>query len=483
MPCPSRRLRDAWTLGYVVLVALSIPTPIWSCSCGAPKPACAYLAADAIFLGRVAFTNDDGSGKFTQATLVRFDIEERFKGVTSDINQIWVDPGSNTSCYENYKLGERYLIFGRKTQFQSDSAAITIMPYSHGKRKPLPRGFDPDKPPTVYYAPECAGSRPADDFPHFDQDLALLRAYRAGTVLPRVLGSVFLYPFRGWPALSGPRLKGARITMSNGAVTLRATTDEEGRFSLGDAPAGVYKAWADLPPFRVFGQWILHVPEVGCGYTDIQFMTTSTLQGIVLDHLGKPAPNIPVVVRLRDEKLVCAANGYALTTTTDASGQFAIAGVPDSDVYLSAGSPYPTTAMPYRRVYYPKSRSLVAGTVLRLKPGEHKQSMVLWLEEPLQKASAKVRVLDRRGKPEQTASVWALNDRHVIAETVRTDAHGVGEIPCLRGMSYELEAHVRTLPRRVQSPRKSLLKSSRVPFTCGNPSAEVTLILEQTTLY
>ena len=46
-------------LCYLLLVAIGIPRPVLSCDCQAAKPACAYLPADAIFLGRVTFTNDD----------------------------------------------------------------------------------------------------------------------------------------------------------------------------------------------------------------------------------------------------------------------------------------------------------------------------------------------------------------------------------------------------------------------------------------
>jgi hypothetical protein len=87
-------------LGSLVLLAIGLPISGRSCDCRGPKPACAYVDADAIFLGRVSFTNDDGSGRFTQATLVRFDVEEIFKGVPTGVRQLWVDPGSFTSCYE-----------------------------------------------------------------------------------------------------------------------------------------------------------------------------------------------------------------------------------------------------------------------------------------------------------------------------------------------------------------------------------------------
>ena len=390
-----------------------------------------------------------------------------------------MDPGSFTSCYETYNLGERYLIFAtRKTQLPNDTTAMTIMRDGAGKRKPIPRGFDPAKPPTIYYAPECTGSHPTDRYPNLDQDLAMLRAYRAGEALPRVLGHVFLYPFRGWPVLSGPALTGARITMSNGAATLRATTDETGRFSLEDAQAGIYNAWADLPPFRMRGQAILHIPEAGCGYTDIQLTTTSTLHGVVLDDRGRPAPNIPVGMRLKAKDLEEAKDRYALSTTTDRDGQFALAGLPDADLYLSAGSDHPTTDMPYRRVYYPEGHTAQRAAVLRLKPGEQRRPVVLVLEAPLEKASAQVRVVHKDGGPGVNGSVRAFDIAGDFAEFAKADAHGVAKLPCLRGVKYELEAEAedRRLPRNV-------LKSPRAPFTCGDPGAALKLTLDHSAPY
>ena len=448
-------------LVYLLLFVFEMPTSLHACDCGAPKPACAYLAADAIFLGRVSFTNDDCSGRFTQQTLVRFEVEERFRGVAPEVLQIWVDPGSFTSCYQNYDLGRRYLIFAaRKTHVPSDTAAVTVMRDGAGNRKALPPGLDPANPPTIYHAPECAGSRPAD-FPHFDQDLAMLRAYRAGAVLPRVLGHVYLYPFRGWPVMSGPALVGARITMSDGVATLKATTGAGGTFSLENAPAGYYNAWADLAPFRMNRQSILHVPEAGCGYADIQLTTASTLEGVVLDHSGRPAPKIPVAVSLKDEK-----SNDALQTRTDENGQFLIAGLPDADAYLSAGRTYPTTRMPYKRVYYPKGSSPAGALVLRLKPGQHRQSMVLLLEPPLEQTRVRIRVSRKDGRPASKAAVYAFDDDGRIAESAKTDASGLAELPCLRGTEYKL------------GTGDLLKKGQRTPFTCDGKNTLFGILLD-----
>jgi hypothetical protein len=463
-------------LGLLLLMVFGASGIARPCSCGPAKPACAYWAADAIFLGRVSFTNDDGSGKFTQATLVRFEVVERFKGIAQEVREIWVDPGSFTSCYENYRLGDRYLIFAaRKGQLPADTASMTVMPGGSGRAKPLPPGFNSKQPPPIYYAPECSGSRPTNGYPNIDRELASLRAYRSGARIPRVLGNVHLYPFQGWPLLAGPALDGAWITLLNSAVTLKTTTNATGAFSLQTAPAGVYGAWARMPPFRMTQPFILDVPEVGCGYVDIELQTTSTLQGHVLDHRGRPAPKIPVLVQLKNEKLDALVGLYALGTTTNANGEFIITGLPDNEVYISAGSDFPTTKTPYRRVYYPSVHSAGGRTALHLKPGEHRDPMILWLEPPVARSGVKVQVVGRDGRPFADAYLHAIDDRGVWAEFARSDSRGVAEVPCLIGRQYELEARAAWFVPE----RESSLKTAKAPFTCREVNAAVKLVLDR----
>jgi hypothetical protein len=222
-------------------------------------------------------------------------------------------------------------------------------------------------------------------------------------------------------------------------VRLSEPRHGEGNFSLPDAPSGYYKVWADLPPFRMDEQAILQVGEAGCGYTDIQLAATSTLLGVVRDHLRTPAPKIPVRVQLKDWR--SEDGNYALSAETDADGRFTITGVRDMDAYLSAGNDYPTTDVPYERVYYPKGRSAQGAALLRLKPGEHAGPMVLRLEAAPEKAGVRVRVVHKGGGPEVDTSVSAFSDSGLIVESARVDAHGAAEIPCLRGVKYELEAY------------------------------------------
>lgn len=445
----------------------------WPCDCREPKPACAYVAADAIFLGRVSFTNDDGSGTFVQATLVRFDLEETFKGIPPGTKQVWVDPGSFTSCYQEYRFGERYLIVAqRKSQVPGDSSTMTMAP-GNANPKPLPPGFGPARPPIIYWAPECSGSRSADRFPNIEMDYAMLRSYRAGEALPRVLGRVYLAPFRGWPELNGPPLNGARVTLTGTAVKLRTTTLPDGTFTLADAPPGVYTISAELPPFvPAQPQSILTVPEVGCGAQDVALRTTSKLEGIVVDPLSRPAARVPVEV----EVLSSARAEYptALGVETDASGRFSIVGVPDTDVRLSYGSDHPSSeTAPYPLVYYPNSTSPSNAGTLRLRVGEQRTGLVLQLPPPPKVGRVSVKVLRSDGSVVNGAFVNArLNG--IYTESAKTGPLGTAKLSCLEGLQYELEAHIFAGP----TPTSGVIRNQPVLMVCGKDPGPLEITLD-----
>src|ERR1700688_2702749 len=139
---------------------LSWTIPCFACECGPAGHASSYVKeASVVFVGKVVFTNDDRSGKFTQATLVHLKIEEAFKGLAPEMQDVWVDPGSSTSCYAEYRVGERYLVFAYGgALLTSDNPAIAVSP-GKSKPKPLPRGIDLNNPPKIYSAPACSGTR------------------------------------------------------------------------------------------------------------------------------------------------------------------------------------------------------------------------------------------------------------------------------------------------------------------------------------
>ena len=58
---------------------------------GIAGPACSLVGSrDVVFTGRLACSNDNGSGRFDQGTLVRFAVEEVFKGLLADTTEVWM---------------------------------------------------------------------------------------------------------------------------------------------------------------------------------------------------------------------------------------------------------------------------------------------------------------------------------------------------------------------------------------------------------
>ena len=143
-----------------MLLFCCVGTSLFACERGPAGPASRYVKrATLVFVGKVVFTNDDGSGLYTQHTLVHFEVEELFKRSDASMHDVWIDPGSCSSCCSEYKVGERYLVFAYGgTELPKDTAAMTTA--SGGCRtKALPAGIDPKNPPKVYSSAECSGTR------------------------------------------------------------------------------------------------------------------------------------------------------------------------------------------------------------------------------------------------------------------------------------------------------------------------------------
>lgn len=170
-------LMGRWYIGTLLFLLLSI-SHSFGCWCGL-GPASDYVGGASIaFVGKAVFSDDDGSRKFAQKTLVRFEVEEAFKGIGENIHVIWLDPGSFTSCYQTFHVGERYLVFAYEhADSPRDTMSITsAADNGRSKQKPIPTGFDVKNPPKVYWAPECLGTRRIA--PQTEHEIDYLRNYK-----------------------------------------------------------------------------------------------------------------------------------------------------------------------------------------------------------------------------------------------------------------------------------------------------------------
>ena len=200
----------------VLSISCGVSAPVIGCECGRAGPACAYVnTANAIFVGKVVFTDDDGSGTFTQRTHVHIQVEEAFKGLATETRDVWVDPGSFTSCYAEYHVGERLLVFAFDAgTMPPDTAAFTISSGERVKNKPLPPGIDPSHPPIVYWAPECSGTQliTPESEKWIAPEIEYLRLFKSGNARPLVTGRVLQDSEFG--IFDPPGLSGVKVTIT-----------------------------------------------------------------------------------------------------------------------------------------------------------------------------------------------------------------------------------------------------------------------------
>ena len=239
-----------------------------ACDCGPPSPACAYVGrASIVFAGTVKSTDHDSTMGLRQRTFVKFAVEEAFQGLPPGTHEIWLDPGSFTSCYAEYNVGQRLLVFGYGgVRMPPDTATMSIVP-GQLKPKPLPEGMDPNT--VVYSAPECSGTRPINsNDAGLNADLVYLRQLKAGSATPSVRGRVTEDSTFGiFDSDPIPGLHGVKVTVKGDGLNRSTVTDEEGYYSFGGTPPGLYSVRD--PSLRGYtSAWQereVEVPSVGCG--------------------------------------------------------------------------------------------------------------------------------------------------------------------------------------------------------------------------
>lgn len=176
-----------WRALILALLFSLSPNSVFGCFCFAPGPSSRYVEhAAVVFVGKVEFTDDDGSEQFIQHTLVRFKVEESFKGLKAEVHDVWIDPGSCTSCYASYEVGKLYLVFAYDKQLVTKDTMSFTDKTAQCRKKPFPQAIDPKNPPPIYLAPECSGTREvkAATDGAVSHELNWLRAYKKKSETP-----------------------------------------------------------------------------------------------------------------------------------------------------------------------------------------------------------------------------------------------------------------------------------------------------------
>ena len=335
------------------ILALSISG--LACECGDPGPACTYaFHAPVIFVGTPTFTDEDGSGTFAQRTLYKFTVEEVFKGLPDGTKEVWIDPGSYTSCYAEYKLGKRLLVFASVLgQLPVDTAAMSVAK-PVGRIKPLPSGFDPKT--TVYYAPECTGTREADSAAN---DISWLRAWKDGRTQTSIQGTV--RDWLDWPLID------AKVIVNGSAGRQLATTDSTGAFLVEPVAPGKYDVDASLEGFRPGWKPQVDVHLGACGYLNIRLEASGGLSGTVVNENGKPLAGVRLeIARMKGTEETFPPVHH---DSSRMDGAFLFRGLPPGDYLIGVNlDESPSTDTPYPKAYGRGVLNRAQARVLHLRP-------------------------------------------------------------------------------------------------------------------
>ena len=147
------------------------------------------------------------------------------------------------------------------------------------------------------------------------------------------------------------------LTSEGGAVSLFATTDDEGRFSIGNVPAGRYTVEATKPSWlpAVYGAkrpggagTPLTVSDGRVAPVEVRMNRGGVITGTVIDRAGQPVPGVTTSAlrytfsELSGERTLRRAAGFA-DATTDDQGSFRFYGLPPGEYIdaatLRAGAP------------------------------------------------------------------------------------------------------------------------------------------------
>jgi hypothetical protein len=449
---------------FVLALVITSNLAGFACECGPPAPACAYIAAaPVVFVGTPVYSNEDGSGTFLQQTLYKFTVDEIFKGLPEGTKEVWVDPGSFTSCYAVYEIGTPLLVIASEGKLiPVDTAAMTVAKPG-GKQKSRPPGFDPKMP--VYYAPECTGTREAANA---GDDIAWLRLWKKGLTPTTIQGLVLAD--LDWP------ISGAKVSAIGPNGNMEATSDAVGAFSIGPVQPGKYLLNATLATYDPPGKRQVEAPEHSCGYTRLFMGASGVLSGMAIDKSGKPIAGVELdLLGLRGSEWI-----FTHHETTTARGVFRYVGMPAGDYLIGVNlSSQPNVDTPYPRTYAPGVSDRAQAQILHLAPGQKLSHIRIHLAPRLRFHTVHVQVMWPDGRSVgKGVSVMTDDTEDGVTDFETTKGDGSASVQCFVTKSCVIEAK-KWLTGPGQDTVPQLAASLPKQIEAGDASLSITLILSE----
>ncbi|HYP15279.1 MAG TPA: carboxypeptidase regulatory-like domain-containing protein [Bryobacteraceae bacterium] len=234
--------------------------------------------------------NDEGSGRFAQWTAYLVRVDESFRGLDPLQKEVFIDPGSFSSCYTEYQVGRQYLFVASGP---ASFAAMTLI----NKRMPeksFPARWSTKGDLKVYSTGACSPTR---DTSRASEDIVWLRNLKRGVPKTRVFGLVV----QNHDAFHRPPdqdedipLPGARVTLKGAGESFTTVSGADGRYSFEGIRAGTYRLEAEKRMWTSSRAMAVDVNPGGCARRDLSLDSAGEVQGRVLDSRGNPVEDVRV---------------------------------------------------------------------------------------------------------------------------------------------------------------------------------------------
>lgn len=455
---------------FISICVLVLALTSFACECGAPGPACSYVSAvPVIFTGTPVYTNDDGSGTFLQQTLYKFRVDEIFKGLPEGTKVVWVDPGSYTSCYADYRLGVKLLVFASEGRlFPVDTAAMTVAKPAD-KKKPLPPGFNSKTP--VYFAPECSGTRNADIAKN---DITWLRLWKEGDTRTRIQGFVLDRFKRPLPD--------AEVVAKGDSASLNTTTGPNGAFSFESVAPGIYEMSAKLAGYEPSWNPQLSVQAHTCGYASLMMASAGALSGTVLDKNGRPAAGVELdLAQLHGTEETFPPIDHE---KSGKNGSFRYEDLPEGDYLIGVNlESQPDVDTPYARTYAPGVLDRDRAQVIHLAAGQKLSGIRVQLPPRMRLRSIHVQVKwpdGRSAGPGVSIETDESKNNIIDFEDAKADASAL--VQCFAAKGCTIRAG-KWLTQTGEDAKPKIAVSLPRQIKPGDAPVSITLILSATRSY
>jgi len=383
------------------LLALSI-SDVKACTCGFVGPPCEeYWRSQAVFAGKVikksTFYVEEGEGDSRhtyQQVLVRFSIEQAFKGVAGDEVEIVTGMGHG-DCGYHFKDGERYVVYAIRS------------------------GRDKSR----LYSGICNRIKLVAEA---DEDFAYFRAIpEAGTG-----GLVYGRVKKLTPPLSFDNryqesyLDNIKVTVEGNGRKFETTTNKDGYYQVSGLAPGQYNVNAGISDSQnSLSQETVDIVDRGCAARDFYLHVNGQISGRVFDENDNPLPNIRVdIISAKDAQDFSPKGKWGYT---DKEGRYKLDWLPPGDYYLGVGLVGANGNLcPYPRILMPDFGDAKKPKVVSLEEGQkiEDQNISLLLFTP--DLEFEVEVIWPDGSPAETAVVQIHSDGSIAHVEVQKDPNG-----------------------------------------------------------